>query len=46
METTIYSILGLFWENGKENGNYFLGFRVAATRCLEGQGGLSKLIKG
>ena len=22
-----YSILGLFWDSGTENGNYFLGFR-------------------
>ena len=21
-------LLGLYWENGKENGNYYLGFRV------------------
>ena len=21
-------ILGLYWDNGKENGNYYLGFRV------------------
>ena len=21
------SLLGLHWENGKENGNYYLGFR-------------------
>ena len=20
-------ILGLYWDNGKENGNYYLGFR-------------------
>ena len=26
METTM--ILGLYWDNGKENGNYYLGFRV------------------
>ena len=32
METTIMGymryILGLYWDNGKENGNYCLGFRV------------------
>ena len=27
MESTIV-ILGLYWDNGKENGNYYLGFRV------------------
>ena len=21
-------VLGLYWDNGKENGNYYLGFRV------------------
>ena len=21
-------ILGLYWDNGKENGNYYLGFRI------------------
>ena len=21
-------LLGLYWDNGKENGNYYLGFRV------------------
>ena len=35
METTVLSgslggylrdILGLYWDNGKENGNYYLGF--------------------
>ena len=26
METT--SILGLYGDNGKENGNYYLGFRI------------------
>ena len=24
----IGDILGLYWDNGKENGNYYLGFRV------------------
>ena len=34
METVIFGwlivgmILGLYWDNGKENGNYYLGFRV------------------
>ena len=32
METTkmgyIEYILGLYWDNGKENGNYYNGFRV------------------
>ena len=30
MDTTIvqYSILGLYWDNEKENGNYYLGFRL------------------
>ena len=23
-----YSILGLYWDNRKENGNYYFGFRV------------------
>ena len=34
METTIMGyigiigyMLGLYWDNGKENGNYYLGFR-------------------
>ena len=37
METTIMGyigvlgyILGLYWDNGKENGNYYLGFRVSS----------------
>ena len=29
MET---AILGLYWSNGKENGNYYLGFRVKSKR--------------
>ena len=33
METTIMGyigyILGLYWDNGKENGSYYLGFRVS-----------------
>ena len=24
-------ISGLYWDNGKENGNYYLGFRVDVT---------------
>ena len=28
MEGNYYSILGLYGDNGKENGNYYLGFRV------------------
>ena len=24
----ILGYLGLYWDNGKENGNYYLGFRV------------------
>ena len=34
METTkgyigiIGIIYGIYWDNGKENGNYYLGFRV------------------
>ena len=29
METTIYRVvLGLYRDNGKENGNYYLGFRA------------------
>ena len=27
-------ILGLYWDNGKENGNYYLGFRVLDLLCL------------
>ena len=29
-----YNILGLDGDNGKENGNYYLGFRAAAWPCL------------
>ena len=33
METTVFGLgfrvtLGLYWDNGKEHGNYCLGFRV------------------
>ena len=26
--TILGFIFGLYWDNGKENGNYYLGFRV------------------
>ena len=26
METTIWGLLGLYRDDGKENGNYYLGF--------------------
>ena len=28
METTISGLGRIYWDNGKENGNYYLGFRV------------------
>ena len=27
-------ILGLYWDNGKENGNYYLGFRLSTAPPL------------
>ena len=52
METTMLGlcrvILGFYWDNGKENGNYYngviwdLGFRASAI-CLEGHGDLGLL---
>ena len=33
-------ILGLFWDNGKQNGNYFLGFRVSGIGQYKGYGGV------
>ena len=37
METAIYrAILGLYKDNGKENGNYYTGF---GTSCLRLQAG-------
>ena len=26
-------ILGLYWDNGKENGSYYCGFRVEDLGC-------------
>ena len=26
-------ILGLYWDNGKQNGNYYFGFRVEGLGC-------------
>ena len=33
MEATIVSVLGLYWDNGKEDGHYHLGFRGKEQGC-------------
>ena len=30
----IRAILGLYWDNGKENGNYYLGLGLSFSRVI------------
>ena len=35
----LWGILRIYWDNGKENGNYYLGFRVGGLGVLSALSG-------